>query len=45
MANAFVSYSHSDAQAVHRLEVHMSQLKREGLLSTWFNGRYWQAVP
>lgn len=38
MAHAFISYSHSDAQAVHRLEVHMSQLKREGLLSTWFDG-------
>ncbi|WP_262889311.1 hypothetical protein [Pedobacter panaciterrae] len=37
MAHAFISYSHSAAQVVYRLEVHMSQLKREGLLSTWFD--------
>src|SRR5665213_815088 len=38
MAHAFISYSHSDEQVVKRLHTHMSQLKREGQLSSWFDG-------
>ena len=38
MAHAFISYSHSDEYIVKRLHTHMSQLKREGLLTSWFDG-------
>ncbi len=38
MAHAFISYSHSDEYVVTRLHTHMSQLKREGLLTSWFDG-------
>jgi hypothetical protein len=38
MAHAFISYSHSDEYTVQRLHTHMSQLKREGDLTSWFDG-------
>jgi len=38
MAHAFISYSHSDERTVQRLQVHMAQLKREGSLTSWFDG-------
>lgn len=38
MAHAFISYSHSDEYVVKRLHTHMSQLKREGTLTSWFDG-------
>jgi hypothetical protein len=38
MAHAFISYSHSDEHIVKRLHAHMSQLKREGNLTSWFDG-------
>ncbi len=38
MAHAFISYSHSDEYIVKRLHTHMSQLKREGTLTSWFDG-------
>lgn len=38
MAHAFISYSHSDENIVKRLHTHMSQLKREGNLTSWYDG-------
>lgn len=38
MAHAFISYSHSDEHTVKRLQVHMAQLKREDLISSWYDG-------
>ena len=34
---AFISYSHIDERYVKRLHTHLSQLKREGLISTWYD--------
>lgn len=38
----FLSYVHEDEALMHRLEVHLSSLKREGLISTWCD-RYIQS--
>ncbi len=38
MAHAFISYSHSDEYTVKPLHTHMSQLTREGDLTSWFDG-------
>src|SRR5437773_12372398 len=35
MATLFFSYSHKDEKLRDRLEVHLSTLKHEGLISTW----------
>ena len=32
---AFISYSHKDEKYLERLHVHLAQLKRENLISTW----------
>ncbi|HKG06858.1 MAG TPA: toll/interleukin-1 receptor domain-containing protein [Pedobacter sp.] len=37
MAYAFISYSHADQPTVLGLIKHMSQLKRDGLLTAWFD--------
>lgn len=34
---AFISYSHIDERFVKRLHTHLSQLKRDGLISTWYD--------
>ena len=34
---AFISYSHKDSEALERLHVHLANLQREGLLSTWYD--------
>jgi hypothetical protein len=33
----FISYSHKDEEAREKLEIHLAQLKREGV-ATWFDG-------
>jgi len=38
MAHAFISYTHVDAHYIERLHVHLAQLKREGLLTSWYDG-------
>lgn len=35
--NVFLSYAHEDERLMRRLESHLSPLKREGLISTWYN--------
>ena len=32
---AFISYSHKDAAMLERLHVHLTQLKRDGLINSW----------
>jgi hypothetical protein len=39
MANLFFSYSHKDEGLRNELEVHLSMLKRQGLISTWHDRR------
>jgi len=39
MANLFFSYSHQDEALRNELEVHLSMLKRQGLISTWHDRR------
>lgn len=39
MANIFFSYSHKDEELRNELEVHLSMLKRQGLISTWHDRR------
>jgi hypothetical protein len=39
MANLFFSYSHKDEELRNELEVHLSMLKREGLIDTWHDRR------
>lgn len=34
---AFISYSHQDAAALERLHVHLATLKRDGLVTTWYD--------
>jgi len=34
---AFISYSHQDADALERLHVHLANLRREGLIETWYD--------
>lgn len=34
---AFISYSHRDEAALERLHVHLANLKREGLIETWYD--------
>jgi len=34
---AFISYSHHDADALKRLHVHLSSLRREGRIEEWFD--------
>jgi hypothetical protein len=36
-ASIFLSYVHQDEQLLHELETHLSLLKRQGLISTWYN--------
>mgnify|MGYP000978798845 FL=1 len=38
-ASLFFSYSHKDEQLRDRLEVHLSLLKRQGVISTWHDRR------
>lgn len=38
MAHAFISYTHIDAHYTERLHVHLAQLKRESLLTSWYDG-------
>ncbi|MDR6804273.1 hypothetical protein J2Y45_001542 [Dyadobacter sp. BE34] len=33
--NAFISYSHNDAEMLTLLHTHLAQLQRDGLISTW----------
>lgn len=35
MVKAFISYSHSDISALNRLHAHLSQLRRDGIISAW----------
>lgn len=39
MANLFFSYSHKDEELRNELEVHLSMLKRQGLINTWHDRR------
>lgn len=39
MANLFFSYSHKDEELRNELEVHLSMLKREGLIEAWHDRR------
>ena len=39
MANLFFSYSHQDESLRNELEVHLSMLKRQGLINTWHDRR------
>lgn len=39
MANLFFSYSHNDEELRNELEVHLSMLKRQGLIRTWHDRR------
>src|SRR5687768_12583725 len=39
MANVFFSYSHKDEELRNELEVHLSMLKREGLIEAWHDRR------
>ncbi|MCG7962463.1 MAG: toll/interleukin-1 receptor domain-containing protein [Candidatus Thiodiazotropha taylori] len=39
MANLFFSYSHKDEELRNELEVHLSMLKRQGLLQSWHDRR------
>ena len=39
MASLFFSYSHKDEDLRDQLEVHLSTLKRQGLLSSWHDRR------
>ena len=39
MANLFFSYSHKDEELRNELEVHLSMLKRQGLLRSWHDRR------
>jgi len=39
MANLFFSYSHKDEELRNELEVHLSMLKRQGLLQAWHDRR------
>lgn len=39
MANLFFSYSHKDEELRNELEVHLSMLKRQGLLRAWHDRR------
>lgn len=39
MASLFFSYSHVDEQLRDRLEVHLAQLKRDGLIDAWHDRR------
>src|SRR5687768_12214147 len=39
MANVFFSYSHEDEELRNELEVHLSMLKREGLIDAWHDRR------
>lgn len=32
---AFISYSHEDEKCLKRLETHLAQIKREGILQSW----------
>ena len=34
---AFISYSHIDERYVQRFHTHLSQMKRDGLIDTWFD--------
>jgi hypothetical protein len=36
-ASIFLSYVHQDEQLLHELETRLSLLKRQGLISTWYN--------
>lgn len=35
--NIFISYSHKDERYLHKLESHLSSLKRNNLVNTWFD--------
>lgn len=37
MAKAFISYSHKNERALERLHTHLAMLRREGLISEWFD--------
>src|ERR1035437_2373407 len=39
MADVFFSYSHKDEALRDRLEVHLTMLKREGIIETWHDRR------
>jgi hypothetical protein len=32
---AFISYSHKDSNYLERLKVHLTQMKRDGLITDW----------
>lgn len=37
MAKAFISYSHRDEKALERLHTHLAIMRREGLISAWYD--------
>lgn len=37
MAEAFISYSHRDEKSLARLHTHLAMLRREGLITTWYD--------
>jgi len=39
MASLFFSYSHKDEDLRNELEIHLSGLKRQGVISTWHDRR------
>ncbi len=39
MANVFFSYSHADEALRNQLEIHLSSLKRQGVISAWHDRR------
>jgi transcriptional regulator with XRE-family HTH domain len=39
MASVFFSYSHHDARMRENLEIHLAQLKRQGIVQTWHDGQ------
>lgn len=39
MVNVFFSYSHKDEDLRNELEIHLSMLKRQGVISTWHDRR------
>lgn len=39
LIDVFCSYAHTDERLLQKLEAHLSGLKRQGLISTWYDRR------